>query len=58
MPAVEKPTLIKFDDVAKTTEPKPKKATLKTPKTTKAPAAKKPAAKKPAAKAKPKSTKK
>ena len=58
MPAVEKPTLIKIDDVAKTTEPKPKKATLKTPKTTKAPAAKKPAAKKPAAKAKPKSTKK
>ena len=58
MPTVEKPTLIKIDDVAKTTEPKPKKATLKTPKTTKAPAAKKPAAKKPAAKAKPKSTKK
>ena len=58
MPAVEKPTLIKVDNVAKTTEPKPKKATLKTPKTTKAPAAKKPAAKKPAAKAKPKSTKK
>ena len=58
MPAVEKPTLIKVDNVAKTTEPKPKKATLKTPKTTKEPAAKKPAAKKPAAKAKPKSTKK